>query len=549
MYIQVGDFIDAQDSTGKWYESIVKEVRDDELKVHYFGWSFRFDGIVRRRKTSDLKLPDIAPLWTHTNRWRENLKVGDQVEVRDTSSMVQRPRWFRGIVREISGVDDIVREVVGGADLEMVEDGKKINPDGTKKRSPLLLLERTQQVLVEVPKEKFYSHSAVQIRRRKNSDNQVTYTPYPPFLRWMNLYGEEICENFTHNSPENPSEQPATINYKHDPSRPPVEIMRSFNNIHGAGFVRESLRGVPPALGSVGLHNLGNSCFMNSILQCLNHCKPLTDYFLRGDYKNHLNKDNPLGSGGTVALAYASLLNDMWGGELSTIVPRLLKQTVAAFAPQFNNTYQHDSHEFCSFLMDGLHEDLNRVKDKPYVEDLEVLGMDDSVAAIESWRKHLLRHDSIIVDHFQGMHRSHLTCPKCQHESVKFDVFSSISLPIPPSAKHSPTSNTTLRDCFDKYTSSEQLDENNAWYCSKCQEHVQAKKLISLWSTPDILILHIKRFTFDTCSEKGDLLRSKIDDCVNFPVNNLDMRPYTIGPVDPNAPPLYNVSDLKACPF
>lgn len=398
------------------------------------------------------------------------------------------------------------------------------------------------QVLVEVPQERFNSFAAVPsaaLNSTITNKDSTTIRPHPPFIRWINLYGEEICENFTHNPVQQSStNEPATVNYAHDPSRPPVEIMRSFNNIHGAGFVRESLRGVPPAPGSVGLHNLGNSCYLNSIIQCLNHIEPLTQYFLRSDHRKDLNQDNPLGSGGTVALAYASLLNDMWGGEFSTLVPRKLKQTVAVFAPQFNNMYQHDSQEFCSFLMDGLHEDLNRIKDKPFVEDTEGFGRDDHVVAIESWQKHLLRHDSIIVDHCQGMHRSHLICPKCSYESVKFDVYSTISLPVPLSRRSS-SSTIALSDCLEEYTSSEQLDDQNAWFCPKCKDHVCAKKLITLWSTPDILILHLKRFTFE--KKKTGIVRSKIDDCVVFPVNGLDMSPYTIGPTSGAASGTYKL--------
>jgi ubiquitin carboxyl-terminal hydrolase 8 len=250
-----------------------------------------------------------------------------------------------------------------------------------------------------------------------------------------------------------------------------------------------------------------------------------------------LNTRNPLGSGGNVAQAYASLLKKMWSGDFSILAPRALKQTVAAFAPQFDNCYQHDSHEFCQFLMDGLHEDLNRVKTKPYVEELEGRGMKDEIAAVESWRKHLLRHDSIVVDHCQGMHRNHLTCPRCGRESIKFDVYSSISVPL---VQNKQRSVIRLEDCLEKFMEGEQLDERNAWYCPKCRQHVCALKMIALWTAPDVLIIHLKRFTFDHCMPSG-MIRYKMDDTVEFPIERLDLTDHILGPVDKNAPPIYKL--------
>lgn len=83
------------------------------------------------------------------------------------------------------------------------------------------------------------------------------------------------------------------------------------------------------------------------------------------------------------------------------------------------------------FLLDGLHEDLNRVKKKPYVEQVDSDGRPDAVVACESWSKHLLRNDSHILDICFGQLRSHVTCAHCQHESVTFDAFGCLPLPIP----------------------------------------------------------------------------------------------------------------------
>jgi len=60
--------------------------------------------------------------------------------------------------------------------------------------------------------------------------------------------------------------------------------------------------------GGCGLSNLGNTCFMNSTIQCLSNTGPLRDYFLSEKYKAHVNKDNPLGHGGQIAIAYAKMI-------------------------------------------------------------------------------------------------------------------------------------------------------------------------------------------------------------------------------------------------
>ena len=531
-HVSVGDFIDAQDVAGKWYEAVVREVDPETVTVHYCGWASRWDTKIRRRRPeenseskSSKEVMPPAPLWSQTGRWRERLRVGDVVEIRDSSSTVQRPKWFKGEVKKIGKPSDPVRKLTGGADLEEYP----VEGHETRKEK-LLILKRSQQMLVEVEQERTEKAGVPHSPTGEDDFSKAQ----PPYLRWVDLYGEEICRINTHLKASDMS-RPVTLRYEYEDHRKPVEIMKSF---HTPGFMRESLRGTPPAPGSVGLQNLGNSCFLNSTVQCLNHIEPLTQYFLQDKYSAELNRNNPLGSSGNVALAYASLLKKMWGGDYSILAPRLLKQTVASFAPQFDNSYQHDSQEFCQFLMDGLHEDLNRVKTKPYVEELEGFGLEDEYTAIESWRKHLLRHDSIIVDHCQGMHRSHLTCPHCGRESIKFDVYSSISLPL---VTFKDQHTVHIQDCLEKFMEGEQLDERNAWYCPNCRKHVCALKMIALWSVPDILILHLKRFTFDTCMISGGMLRSKIDSKVEFPIEGLDLTKHVLGPIDPAAPPIYKL--------
>ncbi|XP_022744201.1 ubiquitin carboxyl-terminal hydrolase 8-like isoform X3 [Durio zibethinus] len=183
-------------------------------------------------------------------------------------------------------------------------------------------------------------------------------------------------------------------------------------------------------LGLTGLQNLGNTCFMNSAIQCLVHTPQLVDYFL-GDYQKDINYENPLGMNGELALAFGELLRKLWAPGAMPVAPRMFKFKLAKFAPQFSGYNQHDSQEFLAFLLDGLHEDLNRVKCKPYIEAKDAEGRPGEEVADEYWQNHLARNDSIIVDVCQGQYRSILVCHICKKVSVTFDPFMYLTLPLP----------------------------------------------------------------------------------------------------------------------
>uniref|UniRef100_A0A3Q2FBX6 Ubiquitin carboxyl-terminal hydrolase n=1 Tax=Cyprinodon variegatus TaxID=28743 RepID=A0A3Q2FBX6_CYPVA len=183
--------------------------------------------------------------------------------------------------------------------------------------------------------------------------------------------------------------------------------------------------------GLCGLSNLGNTCFMNSALQCLSNVSLLTEYFLTDQYEAEINRENPLGMRGEIAEAYADLVKQMWMSRNSYVAPRTFKTQVGRFAPQFSGYQQQDSQELLAFLLDGLHEDLNRVKKKPYLALRDAEGRPDDIVAKEAWTNHRLRNDSVIVDTFHGLFKSTLVCPECSKVSVTFDPFCYLTLPLP----------------------------------------------------------------------------------------------------------------------
>ena len=111
--------------------------------------------------------------------------------------------------------------------------------------------------------------------------------------------------------------------------------------------------------------------------------------------------------------------------------------TLGRCQPIFSGYGQQDSQEFLSFLVDGLHEDLNRVLKKPYIENPE--SDDNTVKDPQAIRdlgdkfraNHRARNDSVAMDLFSGFYKNTMVCPKCAKVSITFDPFSLLTLQLP----------------------------------------------------------------------------------------------------------------------
>ena len=188
--------------------------------------------------------------------------------------------------------------------------------------------------------------------------------------------------------------------------------------------------------GVCGSHNLGNTCFMNSSIACLSNCTELTYYFLSGEYKKDINRENKLGMGGALAESWAELLHDYWVGSQHVGNPRDLKQTFGNKIKRFSGYNQQDSNEFIDLFLENLNEDLNSVTKREYIE-LKNKGENESDKECSKryWDNYLKRNNSIITDLFCGQIKSTLTCPNCGFINIAFDPFNTLNLNIPETSQ------------------------------------------------------------------------------------------------------------------
>jgi len=268
--------------------------------------------------------------------------------------------------------------------------------------------------------------------------------------------------------------------------------------------------------GASGLRNIGNTCFMNSVLQCLSNTKQLTNYLLNDEHLREINTSNSSMKGSLIK-AFATVIKGLWKGSGRVVDPSSLKGAVNRFAPRFSGYNQEDSQEFLRYLLEGLHEDVNRVLTKPTPINSEI---DSSLSvceqAMEAWKRYIRRDDSQLVDLFVGQLKSTLRCSECSHESVTFEAFWDLSLGIPARSGE-----VSLLDCLDSFTKEEVLDGDEMPTCERCKTRRRCTKRYSLYRLPKILVVHLKRFS------QSDRFKQKLSSTVTFPLNGLNLSNYT----------------------
>ncbi|SCU81529.1 LAFA_0C05578g1_1 [Lachancea sp. 'fantastica'] len=327
-------------------------------------------------------------------------------------------------------------------------------------------------------------------------------------------------------------------------------LMRSTAGANGNGIYKSAgdnddqvIFNKPVSGFCVGLVNLGNSCYMNCIIQCLLGTNELAQIFLDDSYKNHINLNSKLGSKGVLAKYFSQLIHTMRqkavpastagqknlikGDEKNAVQPINFKVASGSINPLFKGSSQQDCQEFCQFLLDGLHEDLNQCGGNPSLKELseeaekirEKLCM--RIASSIEWERYLTTDFSVIVDLFQGQYASQLKCKVCGRTSTTYQPFSVLSVPVPRGSR------CDIIDCFKEFTKIETLEKDEQWSCPQCKIKQPSTKKITITRLPRNLIIHLKRF---------DNLLNKNNIFVSYP-NVLNLTPFWANDFDGKLPP------------
>ena len=179
--------------------------------------------------------------------------------------------------------------------------------------------------------------------------------------------------------------------------------------------------------GIIGLMNLGNTCYMNCVIQVLSNIKELREYFLNEKFKNDLYIKSYYN--GEIAKQFYSLLKNIWNNSNNseeTINPNKFKTIFGKFNPEFNDTQSHDAVEFLMVLLNCLQEDLFKGQKLP-----KPLDQYENTKDVR-WKLYKIINESIIFDLFYGMEKNETNCLNlnCLFNKFNFQIFNVLNLPL-----------------------------------------------------------------------------------------------------------------------
>ncbi|ODQ58696.1 hypothetical protein WICANDRAFT_79243 [Wickerhamomyces anomalus NRRL Y-366-8] len=243
-------------------------------------------------------------------------------------------------------------------------------------------------------------------------------------------------------------------------------------------------------LSITGLRNMGNTCYINSMIQCLFATTKFTEIFINNKFEDYINpKFNKI----KISQSLAKLFQKMYLNGGCSIVPSGFLKNCVQIRPDFKiPNEQQDTQEFLMFLLDQLHDELsnsnNVVNDYP-----ELLTSHGGKFGEDynKWFDKLINQGlSPISKIFQGQLKDSLKCLNCGFESSNYSTFYMLSLVIPKiSAYGKKLKKIQLEDCIKLFTNEEILTGENAWDCPKCSDKNKKKDDVSSHSNSSTLSL------------------------------------------------------------
>jgi len=270
--------------------------------------------------------------------------------------------------------------------------------------------------------------------------------------------------------------------------------------------------------GYTGIDNLGNTCFLNSCLQVLNHTYEMNQ-ILDSKSEQQMKQNMPDTS---ILKEWNDLRQVMWSGN-GVVSPNKFVHNVQQIArikkkEIFTGWAQNDMPEFLLFMIDCIHNSLSRGVTMKISGKTENTTDEVAVKCYSMLQNIYSKEYSEIMEMFFGIYISELSSMDGTNiHVIKPESFFILDLPVLDDSRIA----SNIYDCFDFFTKTEYMTGENAWFNEKSGKKEDIKKRITFWNLPKILVISLKRFSPDGTQ--------KLNSQIQFPLENLDLSRYVNG--------------------